>query len=82
MEPNALFIRVFDELEIKSKSNDWYDILSCARLLRQLLVDKEPLAVSANRRLGIKVEYDVVQFKMSDALPKPKLHIRGDGLDS
>ena len=36
MNPNELFIRVFDELEAKYTSNDQYDVLQCVRLLGQL----------------------------------------------
>jgi len=39
MESRQLFLRVLHDLEQRLQSNDEYDILNIARLLRQLLID-------------------------------------------
>ena len=59
MHPEALFCKVYDELEQKHTSDDWYELLSCSRLLRQLLLDQTPLTVVANRRIGLKFQYHI-----------------------
>lgn len=69
ISPEALFTRVFDDLEAKSKSNDWYEFLQCARLLRQLLVDGERLLDAANRNLCLKITYDVNEWEFRDGAP-------------
>ena len=69
MNSFSLFIRVFDDLETKSASPDWYDRLQCARLLRLLLLESEPLLVSANRKERLKIRFEVNDIP----LPSPAL---------
>lgn len=40
---NILFIKTLEDLETKSKSNDWYDMLLMAGLVYKLLYDQHPL---------------------------------------
>jgi hypothetical protein len=82
MTPTALFVRKFDELETRCRSDDWYDALECGRLLRQLLADAEPLSVVANRDLRLKLRYDVNDWEFREGAPQGVvMYWVGDGLD-
>lgn len=49
MNKDQLFIRTLEALEAKLESNDEYEVLMIAALLRKLLMDKNPLMDQVNR---------------------------------
>ncbi len=57
MNKDILFIKTLEDIENKLKSQDAYDILMIAGLLRKLLLDGYPLMDKVNERRRIKVRF-------------------------
>jgi hypothetical protein len=60
MEPDRLFCHTLDDLAARAVSEDEYDVLFSAALVRKLLMDEEPLMHRVNRtyRLAIRFTFN------------------------
>jgi hypothetical protein len=86
MDQESLFIYKLRDLRDRLKSRDEYELLQVAALLRQLLLDEQPLMHAANRGVKWKVRFAVSCVGMVDQYStifdsKPTLFIVGDGID-
>jgi hypothetical protein len=59
MHSDWLFIRTLDDLAMRVQSEDAYDTLMIAFLLRRLLLDSTPLMDHVNRRRKIKIKFTI-----------------------
>lgn len=57
MEPERLFCRTLDDLAGRADSQDEYDVLFSAALVRKLLMDDEPLMHQVNRTHRLPVRF-------------------------
>jgi len=62
MDNDQLFIRSLEDLENRLKSQDEYEILMIAGLLRKLLLDESPLIDQVNRRRRQKIKFTVNDY--------------------
>lgn len=84
IDPDALFVGVYNELQARSQPRDLYENLACVRLLRQLLFDQDPLAERVNRTRRIKIRYRVTERNpppQPENGPRLLMSIALDGLD-
>jgi len=72
------FIETVIDIIQKLNSGKQYDIIKASGLLRQMLLDKEPLVFIINRKFKVKLEFEVVEYR--DKLPiddgRTELHAR------
>lgn len=66
---NTLFVRTIEDLENKCKSDDVYEILMIAGLLRKLLLDGSPLVDLVNRKRKQKVRFIANNRSVSVSVP-------------
>lgn len=77
-----LFVRRFDELKESIQAVDDYNLLKIAAILRQLLLDEQPLVHKAIRETEIRPIFKVNLASRMDDIPiKPAIHVMGAGLD-
>lgn len=58
MNQKELFLKTLEDLEQKSKSNDWYDMLLISGLIYKLLYDEHPIINEIN--IGkIKISFEI-----------------------
>jgi len=84
LTPDALFLATLQDLERRQQSEEPYDILGMAGLLRKLLLDAEPLIDQVNRTRRLKIRFRIVPGRRSlDALRAsgPTYYDIGDCLD-
>jgi hypothetical protein len=61
MTPQEIFfLNTLDDLEEKLNRGDAYSIIRASGLLRQLLIDNEPLVHQINRRYRLRIEFEVI----------------------
>lgn len=58
MDKEALFLKSIEDLEKKSQSEDWYDMLLISGLLYKLLYDEHPLVDEINTT-RIKISFEI-----------------------
>lgn len=58
MDQKELFLKSLDDLEQKSQTHDWYDMLLISGLIYKLLYDKHPLVDEVNER-KIKITFEI-----------------------
>jgi hypothetical protein len=63
MNTDKLFIERCRQVEALMQSHDEVDLLDLSAVLRQLLLDQEPLAHAANRNRRLKLQFRVGQFR-------------------
>ena len=63
MDAENLFLTMLDDLDHRIKSNDLYDLLNGARLMRQLILDGEPLMDKVNRKYKLKISFQITDAK-------------------
>ena len=61
-----LFLNTLKDLQTKTTSNDQYEILMAAALLRKLLTDENPLVVQVNRNRKLKMTFTINAVKPLD----------------
>ena len=61
------FIETIIDIIQKLNNGRRYDIIKASGLLRQLLLDKEPLVYIINRKFKVKLEFEVIEYR--DKLP-------------
>lgn len=76
MEAHELLRNVRDELRTRIVGGTEYDALKAGALLRQLLLDEEPLVDAANRQERLKIRYDVVEPRIPLDAGAPVLAFR------
>lgn len=59
MDHNDFFVHTLDELESKAHAVSSYDLIRISALLRQLLLDREPLVHRVNRNLKMRIQFQV-----------------------
>ena len=73
-EKEKLFVNTVIELEERFNRKTEYDFLKASGLIRQLLVDSNPLVAQVNRKYKLKIKFKVVKrYKLDFA------HIDSDG---
>ena len=82
MSAEELFIRRYDDLVTGLGARDDYELLKVAAVLRQLLLDEQPLVHQANTTARLRLRVRVNAAHSPDDLPvKPSVHLMGLGLD-
>ena len=77
MKPKELFLKILEDLEQKSHSNDWYDMLLISGLIYKLLYDKHPLvdeinasklqiSFEVNNRRGTSIDSSLIFWSIED----------------
>ena len=74
---DTLFVRTMEDLETRCKSNDVYEILMIAGLLRKLLLDGSPLVDLVNRKRKQKIHF----IANNRSVPVPDFWSIEDGFD-
>ena len=59
MDVDELFLRTLDDLEQRTKTDDEYEILMSASLLRKLLIDGMPLMDQVNTTHRLKIRFSM-----------------------
>lgn len=80
-DPCDLFVRTVDELRSRSQSNDSYEVLRSSGLLRQLLMDDNPLVHQVNRIYRIRLDFVMSDFSVPSEDPSLTFWSVTDGLD-
>ncbi len=83
MDAKALLLKTISDIESRVSAGSYYDLLRAAGLLRQLLLDENPLVHAANRSLRVKLEFKVLPACDLDSIATPTWHctdISGVGL--
>jgi hypothetical protein len=81
VNPDSLFVRTLDDLEARTRAAvPEYDVLRSALLLRQLLLDPEPLIERVNRERRVKIRYRATATRVPED-PRPVIWYVQDGLD-
>lgn len=81
MDRDQLFIRTIKDLESRLDSNDEYEILMIASLLRKLLLDRNPLTDQVNRKRRLKIKYRINDRPLPTDEPVPIFWSVEDGFD-
>lgn len=81
MDRDQLFISTFEDLEVRLKSQEEYEILMIAGLLRKLLLDKTPLVDQVNRERRQKIRFIVNDRSVPTDEPIPEFWSVEDGFD-
>jgi hypothetical protein len=76
-----LFVRTLNDLDSKTRSNDPYDILMIAGLVRKLLLDDYPLADQVNRKTKHKIRFEVGSEPAFVKMLSTATYIHGDAID-
>lgn len=67
-EKEKLFVNTIIELEERFNKKTEYDLLKASGLIRQLIVDANPLVAQVNKKYKLKIKYKVVKrFKLDFA---------------
>lgn len=74
-EAEHLFLATLMDIEAKLKEGKRYDLIRSAGLLRQLLLDETPLIHEVNRAYHLKVEFEVIDYRIIPPLT-PDMHWR------
>ena len=65
MNTEQLFVRTIQDLDEKLRSTDEYESLMISGLLRKLLLDESPLVNQVNRKIGLKIKFNVNDCDLS-----------------
>jgi len=65
LTPDDLFLATLHDLEQRQRSEEPYQILGMAGLLRKLLLDAEPLIDQVNRTRRLKLRFRIIQGRHS-----------------
>ena len=74
-EAEHLFLATLMDIEAKLAEGKRYALIRSAGLLRQLLLDETPLIHEVNRAYHLKIEFEVIDYRMAPPLT-PDMHWR------
>lgn len=81
MNPDQLFLDTLQDLREKHQSRQPYALLRGSGLLRQLLLDSQPLVDQVNSRHRLRVEFETIDFTFKPPFPIARVHLRWQNLD-
>ena len=81
MELPALFLGRFADIEQRVAQDDPYETLQIAALLRQLLLDGNPLLDQVNRAHRLIIRYEVAIYELPPLIAERMIWAVQDGLD-
>jgi hypothetical protein len=81
MNIDQLFVQTLDDLDVRLKSHDEYEILMIAMLIRKLILDENSLVDQVNRNRQQKIRFIVNDRPVPTTEPKPIFWSIEDGFD-